>query len=220
MALGLELHLAVDHVVLVVPDLDSAAAALERGPGLRATRGGRHPTLGTQNALMPLGGAYLELVAVADESAATSTPFGRAALAARRDGPHLAGWVARADGAEHLDAAAALLGDTVVPMARLTPAGTRVTWRIAGSERLGDGGAVPPVLAWDDPDSAPPFAPPDHPVGRVRLVHVEVGDPGGELARLLPVPALHVVAATPVGVHAVVLDTPQGRLHLTEAALP
>src|SRR3712207_8062190 len=61
------MRLALDHVILAVPDLDQAADRLERVLGLRATRGGRHPDLGTENALVPMGGAYLELVAVTDE---------------------------------------------------------------------------------------------------------------------------------------------------------
>jgi hypothetical protein len=146
----------LDHVVLVVPDLEVAAAALQQRLGLRASPGGRHPALGTENALVAVGGAYLELVAVADEHAARSTPFGRAALTAREQGPRFAGWVARVG---DLDAAAQAMGEVVVPMSRLTPAGERVTWHMARVDRLGDGGAVTPLISWDDPATAPPFAP-------------------------------------------------------------
>jgi hypothetical protein len=57
-------ELALDHVIVAVPEL-AAAEALERR-GLRAVPGGRHLTLGTENVLVPLGGAYVEVVAVAD----------------------------------------------------------------------------------------------------------------------------------------------------------
>src|SRR5215203_1573100 len=115
--------LAVDHVILAVPELGAAAAALERVLGLRATPGGRHPALGTENALVPIGGAYLELVAVADERTAATTAFGRSALAARTDGPHFTGWVARTN---DLDAAAQEWNSPLVHMARETPDGRTI----------------------------------------------------------------------------------------------
>ena len=45
-------------------------------------------------------------------------------------------------------------GERVVPMSRLTPAGERVTWRMAGAERLGVEGGVPALISWDDPATA------------------------------------------------------------------
>ena len=192
------MSLALDHVILAVPDLDHAAAALERVLGLRATRGGRHPTLGTENSLVPLGGAYLELVAVTDEEAATGSAFGRSALAARREGPRFTGWVARTD---DLDAAAD--GAEIVALSRETPDGGRITWRMAAVERLGDGGVLPPLLSWDDEESAPPFAEPDHPAGHLTLDSVEIGDPGNELAALPAVARLWIEPDEPRGVRCV-----------------
>src|SRR5690349_22840142 len=151
------MRLALDHVIMAVPDLDQATDALERVLGLRATRGGRHPSLGTENAVVPLGGAYLELVAVTDEQSAAGSAFGRSALAARTDGARFTGWVARTD---DLDAAG-----PIVALSRETPDGGRITWRMAELDRLGDGGVLPPLLTWDDESVAPPFADPDHPVG-------------------------------------------------------
>ncbi|HYY12783.1 MAG TPA: VOC family protein [Kineosporiaceae bacterium] len=187
------MRLALDHVILAVPDLGTAAAGLEQVLGLRATPGGRHPALGTENALVPLGGAYLELVAVADERAAATTAFGRSALAARADGPRFTGWVARAD----------QLPEPSTAMSRETPDGTTITWRMAQAERLGDGGVLPALLAWDDESTAPPFAEADHPAGRVVLDGVEIGDPDGELASLPAVARLHVETSEPRGIRCV-----------------
>ncbi len=206
------MRLALDHVILAVPDLDRAADGLERVLGLRATRGGRHPSLGTENALVPLGGAYLELVAVADERAAASTAFGRSALAARTDGPHFTGWVARTN---ELDVAS----DEVVAMSRETPDGGLVTWRIAAAERLGDGGVVPPVISWDDESTAPPFADADHPAGHVTLDGVEIGDPNGELAALPAVARLWVEASEPRGIRCIHLIAAGRELLVTPTVL-
>ena len=192
------MRLALDHVILAVPDLDHAAEALERVLGLRATRGGRHPTLGTENALVPVGGAYLELVAVADEQAAATSAFGRSALAARTEGPRFTGWVARTD---DLDAAAD--GGRIVALSRETPDGGRITWRMAALERLGDEGVLPPLLSWDDEASAPSFADPQHPAGHITLDGVEIGDPDGELAALPAVARLWIEPSEPRGVRCV-----------------
>ena len=211
------MEFSLDHVVLAVPDLEGASAALERRLGLRASPGGRHPALGTENGLVPVGGAYLELVAVADEDAAGSTAFGRAALSASQRGPRFAGWVARVD---DLDRAAHAWGEPVVPMARLTPSGETITWRMIAVDRLGDGGAVPPLISWDDPSVAPPFMAPEHPAGTVTLDHVEIGDTDGVVRRLLPqVVGVHLVAAPPAGVHALVVLVGDRRVVITPDAV-
>jgi hypothetical protein len=206
--------LALDHVILAVPALDEAAEALERVLGLRATRGGRHPTLGTENSVVPLGGAYLELVAVADADAATSSAFGRSALAARTEGPRFTGWVARTD-----DLEAAADGAEVVALSRETPDGGRITWRMAALERLGDEGVLPPLLSWDDEESAPSFADPDHPAGHVTLDSVEIGDPDRELAALPAVARLRVEPSEPRGVRCIRLLADGRELIVTPAVV-
>src|SRR5215213_9383959 len=72
----LPIVLAIDHIVVPVSDLDRAAAEVEARYGLASVEGGRHPAWGTANRIVPLGDAYVELVAVADPKTAHRATFG------------------------------------------------------------------------------------------------------------------------------------------------
>lgn len=91
----------IDHVVYATSDLDAAAARLEAELGLPSVPGGRHAGMGTHNRIVPLGGGYLELLAVADPAEAAASPLGavlQARLAAAGDG--LWAWAVAVDDAE------------------------------------------------------------------------------------------------------------------------
>ena len=109
-------HVHIDHVIWATANLDAAAKRLERSHGLRAAGGGRHDGMGTHNRIVPLGGGYLELLAVADAEEAAGSALGRAVterLASVGEG--LMGWaVATGDVA----AVAARLGTELVEIRR------------------------------------------------------------------------------------------------------
>jgi hypothetical protein len=85
----------IDHVLWATSDLDAAAERFASRHGLQATGGGRHVGQGTHNRIIPLGGGYLELIAVADEQEAAASVFG-AAVAAAPDG--LMAWAVAVEG--------------------------------------------------------------------------------------------------------------------------
>ena len=106
----------IDHVIWATADLDAAAERLERSHGLRAAGGGRHEGMGTHNRIVPLGGGYLELLAVADAEEAAGSALGRA-VTGRLDsvGEGLMGW---AVSTEDVTAVAARLGTELVEIRR------------------------------------------------------------------------------------------------------
>jgi Glyoxalase-like domain len=83
----------IDHVIYSTADLDAAEAVI-RDFGLDVAPGGVHDGLGTHNRLVPLGGAYLELLAIHDPAEAEGRGFGPALL---RRGEGLLGWAAAVD---------------------------------------------------------------------------------------------------------------------------
>jgi hypothetical protein len=106
----------VDHVIYACADLDAAAALVEAELGVAAAGGGRHDGIGTHNRIVPLGGGYLELLAVADAREAAGSALGaavQARLAAAGDG--LMGWAVAVDAVEPV---AARLGTAISTIAR------------------------------------------------------------------------------------------------------
>ena len=68
--------LAIDHVIILVEDLDAAARRYYKQQGLASVPGGRHPGHGTANRIVPLGSSYIELMAVVERIEADSSPLG------------------------------------------------------------------------------------------------------------------------------------------------
>jgi Glyoxalase-like domain len=156
--------LAIDHVLLAAPDLDAAARVLAERWGLRSVAGGRHPGFGTHNRIVPLGAAYLELVAVADSAAAAASPFGRWVAAAKAGRPM--GWAVRTGA---LDVVAARLGLAAQPGSRVAADGTVLTWRTAGIERAAAEPALPFFIEWGAGTPFPGAAGPGAGIARVLL---------------------------------------------------
>jgi hypothetical protein len=111
----------IDHVIWATADLTTTADRLARAHGLRDAGGGRHVGIGTHNRVFPLGGGYLEVLAVADPDEAARSPIGRT-IAAAPEG--LFGW---AVAATDVEAHAARLGLEVTTIER-----DGLTARLAG----------------------------------------------------------------------------------------
>jgi hypothetical protein len=202
----------LDHVLIAVTDLAAAARELQTRCGLASIEGGRHPDWGTANRIVPLGGSYLELVAVVDQAAAADSSFGRwVASGGSRLGRPL-GWAVRTG---KLDKIARRLGLTVRSGSRVAPTGEVLRWRSAGIEHAVAESSLPFFLEWGAGIRLPGEAAVAHPAAPAGISKLLLeGDPG-RLAAWLGSHALPIVVRTgSPAVAAVVLSVATGEVVL------
>ena len=196
----------IDHLLIATGDLDAAAAAAE-GLGLPVAAGGRHPGWGTANRIVPLGEAYLELVAVVDPAEAATSGFG-SWVAAAPPGPM--GWAVRP---RDLEATASRLGLGVVPGSRAAMDGRVLRWRTAGVEHAAMEPCLPFFIAWDEGTPAPGAG-----GAGIEIERVEVGGDAGRLAAWLDGAVLPVsVGPGPAAVERIVLRAAAGAITIDAA---
>jgi hypothetical protein len=207
----------LDHVLIAVIDLAAAARAFEEHCGLASVEGGRHPGWGTANRIVPLGSAYLELIAIVDEAVASDSPFGRWVAEGATPVGRPIGWAVRpAD----LDDVARRLGLTVTDGSRMTPTGELLHWRSAGVDQAVAEPALPFFMDWGA-TRLPGETAVTHPAAPVAIVQLEMeGDPDRLATWLgdhdLPI----VVRAGRPGVVALRLSTGMGEVVLRGIARP
>ena len=146
----------VDHLVYTCARLEDGVRAMERRTGVRAIAGGRHPGIGTHNALLSLGSdVYLEIIAPDPEQPepAQPRPF-------FLDDPsthnkivafavHPVASPAHAASLEVLHKAMARAGEDageVRRMSRMKPDGSELAWRLTPLARAA--GARPWLIDW------------------------------------------------------------------------
>jgi hypothetical protein len=152
--------LAIDHVVVIVEDLDAAARRYHERHGLASVEGGRHLGHGTGNRIIPLGTSYIELMAVVDRDDAGSSPLG--SWVERRlveVGESPAALCLRTD---DIEGAARRTGREPVPMARTRPDGVQLEWRLVALDAALNEG-LPFFIQWHVDEV-------DHP-GREQVEH-------------------------------------------------
>jgi hypothetical protein len=207
--------LAIDHVILPVADLAQAAAEIETRYGLASIEGGRHPAWGTANRIVPLGDAYVELVAVVDPEMAAQAAFGRWVAGATPGRP--LGWAVRTDA---IEAVGRSLGLPVVPGHRAAPGGELITWRSAGVDVATRESGLPFFIQWGDGVALPGATPVRHPRGLARLKLLVLSEDPGRLADWLGEHDLPLaVTVGPSGLSAVVLTQGRRDLELRASAV-
>jgi len=212
----------IDHVLIAVTDLPGGARWLEAEYGLRALPGGRHPGAGTANMIVPLGSAYLELIAVVDPEEAAEAPasvrIARAVAARRR----FATWAVRTDDLdalrEYLMKAGWALPEPTRG-SRVRPDGVTLRWRTQFLAPPGEPGVLPFVIEWAVPPGMHPAEMAvDHPsqARGIRLVRLGGPDPATASERLRFLlgggAGFSVERSSVAGVVAVEVDAPGGGL--------
>ena len=193
----------LDHVLVAVTDLAAAARAIEDEYGLSAEGGGRHPSWGTANRIVPLGDAYLELVTAVDAAVAARSSFGRWIAASQSELLRPLGWAVRTD---DLDQVASRLDLTIEAGSRTGSGGEIVSWRLAGVEQAAAEPALPFFIEWAPGAALPGRASTAHTTGEVRIAELRVrGDPHDLNAWL--------------GAHHVPIDIRPGRSAITAVTL-
>ena len=203
----------LDHIVYAVPDVAKAVADLEQRLGVRAAFGGKHPGIGTHNALLSLSDdSYMEIIGPDPDQPppAMPRPFGIDMLKA----PRLVTWLAKARNFEEQLGRVRALGynpGTLTPMSRDLPDGTRIEWRLAiPPQPIGDG-LVPVLIEWHT-DRHPAKTSPRG----CTLVELYGEHPRPETVRSI-LDAMGVsldLRQGPVPTLTAILDTPKGRVTL------
>lgn len=122
-----------DHAVIGIPDLEAGMAAF-RGLGFAVSEGGRHPSLGTRNAIVRFGLDYLEILTVEDPDLARERgPFGAELLAFLGRSSGLVGYVLAGAALQEQARGLRVLGvgaEGPFDMDRVRPDGRRLEWRL------------------------------------------------------------------------------------------
>lgn len=122
-----------DHAVIGIPDLETGMAAF-RGLGFAVSEGGRHPSLGTRNAIVRFGLDYLELLTVENPDLARDRgPFGAELLAFLGRSSGLVGYVLAGTALEEQARELKALGvgaEGPFDMDRVRPDGRRLEWQL------------------------------------------------------------------------------------------
>jgi len=202
----------IDHLVYATADLDATVDALADRLGVRAAPGGRHPGLGTRNALLSLGEAtYLEIIGADTDAVADGPrPFGLD----RIGGPRLAAWAARVDGLDDRVARSRAAGYDPGPagaMSRRRPDGTELHWRLTppSAEAIE---LVPFLIEWAPGTPHPSTTAPSG----CRLAHFAGAHPQPDAVRaaLAALGVDLVVEAAPAPALFAAIEGPAGSLEL------
>lgn len=192
----------LDHISYACTTSELGDVVQRIGSDLGATfvDGGRHPSFGTKNFILPLAdGCYIEVVSALDHPAADKAPFGRAvAQRAERGG----GWMSWAVAVDDIHAVEARMGREATPGHRIRPDGADLCWKQIGVLDVMDDPQLPFFVEWSSTTA-------EHPStggGAVTLERIELCGDAGAIASWLD--ADHVIPLDGIDVSWVDDDEP------------
>jgi Glyoxalase-like domain len=138
----------LDHLLLGVSDLKKGIQLVKEKTGVEAIEGGKHPGLGTHNALLSLGeNQYLEIIAPNPEEKL----IGDYAFLKDLSAPLLFTWAAHTNNIEDVLTkvnSAGYKNYGISDGSRLTKDGKKLSWRALGVDVTPDDGLVPFFIEW------------------------------------------------------------------------
>ncbi|HEY7823378.1 MAG TPA: VOC family protein [Acidimicrobiia bacterium] len=207
----------LDHLSYACTTSEIADVVQRIGSDLGGTfvDGGRHPSFGTRNFILPLaGGAYVEVVSALDHPAALKAPFGQAVHRRAEDGGGWLSWVLAVDDITPLEQR---LGREAARGRRIRPDGVELCWKQIGILDTMDTPQVPFFVTWDCADTEHPSA--GGADSAISIAAVEIAGDRTPITALLETDQaidgieLRWVEDEP-GVSAVVFSTPAGNVRI------
>jgi hypothetical protein len=164
-----ETMLKLDHIVIAAESLSQGVDYIQNLLGVSMTTGGKHAAFGTHNALLSLGDAYLEVIAI-DPDAPKPTHARWFGLDTFSGSPRLSNWVLQTDKPRRV------IGKTLIGTGdMMTVSRDDLTWQITvpKSGHLPLDNCAPAVIDWMGAD---------HPVTRLpdvgcRLTNLQIEHP-------------------------------------------
>lgn len=208
----------LDHISYASTTAEIADVIQRIGGDLGATfvDGGRHPSFGTRNFILPLaGGCYIEVVSALDHPAAEKAPFGQAVRRAAEDGGGWMSWVVAVDDIAPVEGR---LGRQARAGHRVRPDGVELCWKQIGILDVMEDPQLPFFVEWSCSDT-------EHPSsggGSVAIKGLELAGDAGAVAGYLgadPERALEGIEVSWVeaeepGLVAVWFTTPHGDVRI------
>lgn len=148
----------LDHISYACTAAELGDVVQRIGSDLAATfvDGGRHPSFGTKNFILPLAnGCYIEVVSALDHPAADKAPFGRAvAQRAERGG----GWMSWAVAVDDIHAIEERMGREARTGHRVRPDGADLCWKQIGVLDVMKDPQLPFFVEWSTTTAEHPSA--------------------------------------------------------------
>ena len=171
----------IDHLLWGAPELEQGVERLEAMIGAAILPGGRHPGVGTHNALFGMEDRQYFEVLAPDPEQSSFTGFGRWVQALTC--PRLVTWAARTD---DIDGLAFKVNDVgmkageIRSMSRLKPDGSSLSWRLMTIDDHGLGSLIPFFIQWQDQHPCDEL----EPVARLLSLQLATPDPATLLETL------------------------------------
>lgn len=213
---GQDAAMRLDHLSYACTTGEIADVVQRIGSDLGGTfiDGGRHPSFGTRNFILPLaGGAYVEVVSALDHPAALKAPFGQAVHQRADSGGGWLSWVLAVDDIGPVEQR---LGRPAAVGRRVRPDGVELCWKQIGILDTMDAPQVPFFVHWDCEDTEHPSAG----GGAISIESIEIAGDRAPVQTIIDVESeieglsLEWVAEDEPGVSAVVFRTPAGTVRI------